>query len=299
MRKYVLMVLASVMIVALGACGSDEDEAGKIVVSGKKYTEQLIMAHIMGEYLKANTDLEVEIEEGLGSVFVLHEAMKKGEIDMYVEYTGTGFEVIDETFDPSMSKEDVYQKNKEEYQEQFNMKWLEPLGFNNTYTLAMREELYDDLGIETYTELDEHTPDVSFGADPEVFEREDGYSGLVKEYGFDEFGDKVLIDPDLMYEAAKDGEIDIIAAFSTDPRIDQFNLRTLEDDKGFFPPYDASVVIRQETLDANSGLEDTLNELADVFTDEKMRELNGSVNLEGKQDKEAAIDFLKEEGFID
>lgn len=297
MRKYVITVLIGLMVF-IAACG-DKDEAGKVVVSGKKYTEQIIIANIVGEFLIANTDLDVTIEDGLGSVFVLHEAMKKGEIDMYVEYTGTGFEVIEETFDPSMSKDEVYQKNKDEYQEQFNMKWLEPLGFNNTYTLTMRSELYDELSVDTYSELTDDVPNLSFGADAEVFERADGYDGLVEAYDYDEFEDKVSIDPDLMYEAAQNGEIDIIAAFSTDPRIDQFDLKTLEDDKGFFPPYDAAVVVRQEILDANPELEDKLNELAGTFTDEKMRELNGRVNLDGKKDNEVAKEFLEEEGFLD
>lgn len=299
MKRYVLIILASLMFFSLAACGGDKNEEGKIIVSGKKFTEQIILAHIMGEYLKANTDLDVKMEEGLGGVFTLHEAMKKGEIDMYVEYTGTAFEVIDKIYEPSMSQEDVFNITSEEYQEQFNFKWLEPLGFNNTYILATRLELYDDLDLETFSDLSEHTSDLSFAGSSEFFEREDGFDGLMDEYEYDKFNDQIIIDPDLMYLAAQNGDTDVISAFATDARLDEYELKTLEDDKSFFPPYDAAVVIRQEILDANPGLEEDLSKLSGLFTDEKMRALNGKVNIDGKDDKDVAIEFLKEEGFID
>lgn len=299
MKKYILIILSSLMIISLAACGGDKNEEGKIIVSGKKYTEQIILAHIMGEYLKANTDLDVEMEEGLGGVFTLHEAMKKGEIDMYVEYTGTAFEVIDKVYEPSMSQDDVFNITSEEYQEQFNFKWLEPLGFNNTYILATRQDLYDALELENFSDLREHTTELSFAGSSEFFEREDGFDGLVNEYEYDKFKDQIIIDPDLMYLAAQKGDTDIISAFATDARLDEYELRTLEDDKSFFPPYDAAVVIRQEILDANPGLEENLNKLSGLLTDEKMRALNGKVNIDGKDDKEVAIEFLKEEGLIE
>lgn len=287
------------MLIFFSAC-DQKDEPGKIVIAGKEFTEQFILAHIMGEYLQENTDMDVEVKDGLGGVFVLHEAMKKGEIDMYIEYTGTALEnVIEQEFDPEMSPEEIYKLTKEMYEDEFNMTWLEPLGFNNTYTLAMRSELYNELDIETYSELKKYTPDLIFGADSEFFERDDGYDGLLAAYEFEDFADKVSIEPDLMYEAAEKGEVDIIDAFATDARIDQFNLEVLDDDKGFFPPYDAAIVIRNEILELNPELEDVLNELGGLLDDDRMRELNGRVNLEGKKAKEVAIEFLKEEGLID
>lgn len=299
MRKNLLMILAIFIMLMLVTACADKDEAGKVVVSSKKYTEQLIVGNIIGEYLKENTDLDVEMKEGLGSVFVLQEAMENGEIDMYIEYTGTGFEIIDETYDPSLSAEDVFQITKDTYQERYNIKWLEPLGFNNQYMIAMRPELHEELGVETYSDLRGHTADLVFGAGPEVYERDDGYKGLIDAYDFDEFADKVSIDPDLIYEPASSGEIDVFIGSLTDSRIDEYNLKVLEDDKDYFPPYNASVIVRQETLDANSGLEEKLNELAGAITDNHMRDMHGRVNLDGETDKQVALDFLKEEGFIE
>lgn len=300
MKKFVTIMFAFLLIFGITACGNkDSAESGKIIVSGKEFTEQVILTHIFAEYLKANTDLDVEVKEALSGVFVLQEAMKKGEVDLYVEYTGTGYlNVLDEAFEPGMSPDEVYDATKEGYAEEFNIAWLEPLGFNNTYALAVRKELAEELSAETYSDLIETSSEYSFGSDPEFFERSDGYDGLTEEYGYD-FKQKVNIDPDLMYTAAKDAEIDVITAFSTDARIDQYDLKVLEDDKGFFPPYYAAPIIRQEVLDANEDLEDLLNKLAGILDDEKMRALNARVNIDKKTDKEVAIEFLKEEGLIE
>ncbi|MGG0717495.1 glycine betaine ABC transporter substrate-binding protein [Robertmurraya massiliosenegalensis] len=302
MKKIIVIVFAVMFVFGLAACGNSaggEAEPGKIVVSGKEFTEQIILTHIMAEYIKAKTDIDVEVKEALGGVFVLQEAMKKGDIDMYVEYTGTGFlNVLNHEYQPNQSPDEIYEATKKGYAEEFNIAWLESLGFNNTYALGLRGELADELGLETYSDLTDVSPDLSFGADPEFFERGDGFDALSEAYGY-EFGVKRNIDPDLQYTAAKDGEIDIITAFSTDARIDQYNLTVLEDDQEFFPPYFAAPIIRQEVIDANEGLEETINELAGTLSDERMRELNGRVNIDKKEPKDVAIEFLKEEGLIE
>ncbi len=302
MKKIVSIMIISMLLFILVACGNsgaDKAESGKIVVSGKEFTEQIIMTHMLAEYLKANTDLDVEIKDALGGVFVLQEAMKKGDIDLYVEYTGTGYlNVLDEEYKPGMSPDEVYDETKKGYEEEFNTTWLEPLGFNNTYALAIRKELAEELDVKTYSDLAKHASKLSFGADPEFFERGDGYDALIAEYDT-EFAKQVNIDPDLMYLAAKDAEIDVITAFSSDARIKQYDLVVLEDDKKFFPPYYAAPIIRQAVLDANPDLADTLNKLADTLDDERMQELNAQVNLDKKEPEDVALEFLKEEGLID
>lgn len=304
MKRFIIIMLTSVLLFSLAACGSGEEADGNtVIVSGKKFTEQIILAHLLGEYLKENTDLNVVMKEDLGGVVALQEAIttdKKNKIDTYIEYSGTAFEVVlDQDFEADMTPEEVFEITKTEYEEQFGVTWLDPLGFNNTYSIAMGDELYEELGITTFTELGEHAKDISFGGSSEFFERDDGYDGLVEAYDYDEFGKKVSLDPDLLYIAADNREVDIISAFATDARIDEYNLTLLEDDKGFFPPYDASIIIRQEILDENPGLAETLSKLSGIFTDEKMRALNGKVNLDGQDEKEAAIEFLKDEGLID
>ena len=292
-------ILPILLVILLSACGNDEVEPGKIVVTGKEFTEQIILTHLLAEYIDANTDMDVEVREALGGVFVIHEAMKQGDVDLYIEYTGTGYEnVLNHSYDPNMTPDQIYEETKEGYEEEFNITWLESLGFNNTYALAVRSELAEELNLETYTDLAEHAENLSFGTDSEFFERSDGYDALAEAYGY-EFDQTVNIDPDLMYQAARNADIDVIAAFATDARIDQYELKVLEDDLSFFPPYYAAPVIRQEVLDANPGLEDLLNDLAGILDDDTMRALNGQVNLDGKLDRDVAIEFLQSEGLID
>ncbi len=302
-KKLVPIAMLTAGILTLAACGSDgeEVESGKIVVSGKEYTEQVVMTHILAEYLDATTDLEVEMKGALGGVFVLQEAMKKGDIDTYVEYTGTGYlNVLDEEFEPGMDPGELFNATKDGYLDEYDIKWLDPLGFNNTYALTMRAEQAEELGIKTSSDLKEHAGKLLFGSDGEFYERGDGYDGLIDAYDY-EFKDTITIDPDLMYRAAKDGDIDVITAYTTDPRIPELDLRPLEDDLNFFPPYDGAVIIRQEVLDANPGLEDSLNKLSasGAFTDETVSALNGRVSSDGERAKDVAIDFLKENGLID
>lgn len=302
-RKYIFIAIFLAMVLVLSACSGKDSEAdsGTITVSGKEFTEQLIMTHILAEYLKANTDLDVEVEEGLGGSFVVHEALEKGDIDMYVEYTGTGYiSVLDKEFEPGTDPDVFYEETKEGYMDEFNIKWLKPLGFNNTYTLAMRSDHAEELGVETFSDLKEYSEDLILGGTPEFHERDDGYDELSEVYGFN-FKDNAVLDPDLMYQAVNDGEVDVITAFKTEPKIDEYDLTVLEDDKNFFPPYDAAPVVRQEVLDANPDLEDTINLLAEsgVFSDETMSKLNGKVNTEGKKEKDVAIEFLKEHDLID
>lgn len=301
----VAALLASTL--ALAACGSNGDgsggeaEAGTIVVSGKEYTEQIIMTNLLAEYLDANTDLDVEVKGALGGVFVLQEAMLKGDIDAYVEYTGTGYlNVLDEEYEPGFDPDELFEETRQGYLDEFNINWLEPLGFNNTYALTMRADQAEELGIETASDLVEHADDLLFGSDAEFFERGDGYDALLDAYGYN-FKDTVTIDPDLMYSALKDSEMDVITGYTTDPRIPEYDLKPLVDDLNFFPPYHAAVIIRQEVLDANPGLEDTINELSEsgVFTDESVSELNGRVSTDGERENDVAIEFLKEHDLID
>lgn len=300
MRKFVPMVVVTLLILSLVACGAEEKSGkGKIVIAGKKFTEQVILTHLLAEYLKANTDLDIEVKDSLGGAFMLQQALESGDIDAYVEYTGTGYlNILKNEYDSSQTPDEIYQATKKGYKEKFNIAWLKPLGFNNTYALAMRQELADKLGVKTYSDLAKKSNKLVFGSDAEFFERSDGYDGLVKTYGFS-FKEKTNIDPDLQYEATKNGDIDVITAYTTDARIKKYNLVVLEDDKRYFPPYYAVPIIRQEVLDANPGLEDALNKLEGILSDEKMMELNGQVNIEGKQPKQVAIDFLKSEGLID
>jgi osmoprotectant transport system substrate-binding protein len=196
-----------------------------------------------------------------------------------------------------MTPQYIFQQTKKGYETQFGTTWMKPLGFYNTYALAMRADKAKQLHVTKVSDLKRLAPQLSIGAPATFFERKDGYDGMVKMYGLS-FDKKVSLDEDLMYKAVDNGDVDVITAFTTDPRIKQLHLATLEDDKKYFPPYDAAPVVRQAVLRANPGLEKTLNGLAGKITIPDMMKMNDEVNSKRKTPQEAARDFLKSKGLI-
>ncbi|MEW9031347.1 MAG: glycine betaine ABC transporter substrate-binding protein [Planifilum fimeticola] len=295
--KRTFFLIPLFLILLLTACGNRAD-SGNVIVSGKDWTEQWILTHLLAETIKAHTDLEVEVKEGLGSETVLTEALKKGDIDLYVEYTGTGYmAILHEEFRSGMTPDDIYEATKKGYEEELDVTWLKPLGFANNHVMTMRKDKADSLGASKLGDLKGKAGSLAFGAPGTFYERADGYEGLTKAYGF-QFGKKVSLDEDLMYQAVQKGEVDIITGFSTDPRIRQFDLAVLEDDKQYFPPYDAAPVVRRETLEAHPELKEALEKLAGQISTEEMSEMNAEVNLENKEPRDVAIRFLKKKGLI-
>src|SRR5699024_199673 len=214
--------------------------------------------------------------------------------------TGTGLmDVLKEDTEPGESAESVYERVKTGYEEKYDVTWLEPLGFENTYTLAYAPD--SGIKVETYSDLAEisQEEDLVFGAPHAFYERVgEGYEDLVKEYPF-EFSDTKSIDPNIMYDALKTGEVDVIPGFTTDSRIQLFDLVTTKDDKQFFPKYDAVPLVRQEVLDDMPDLEETINQLAGEISEEDMLEMNAKVDVDEEKPEDVARNFLIEKGFIE
>jgi osmoprotectant transport system substrate-binding protein len=304
--KYMKKSLAAIALfasVALVGCGSTNDAGGDssepIIFSGKQFSEQFILPQILGQYVESKTDYDVEYKEGLGEVAILTPALEKGDIDVYVEYSGTGLQsVLGEDLEKGESSESILERVRKGYEEKYGVTWLEPLGFENTYTLAYsKDKSYD---AKTYSELVEasKSEDIVFGAPHAFYERPgDGYDAMVEEYPF-EFSGEESLDPNVMYEAVKQGDVDVITAFTTDGRIERFDLNITTDDKGFFPKYDAVPLVRQETLEAYPELEDVLNEIAGKISLEDMQKMNARVDIDQEKPEDVARDFLIEKGLI-
>lgn len=293
--------LALLTSIVLAGCGSSNGGAeDPIVISGKQFTEQYILPQLLGQYVEAKTDYEVEYKEGLGEVAILTPALEKGDIDVYVEYTGTGLQsVLEEELEQGESSESVLKRVREGYEEKFGVTWLEPLGFENTYTLAYSKE--KPYNAKTYSDLVEasKSEDIVFGAPHAFYERPgDGYDAMVEVYPFT-FSNTESLDPNVMYEAVKQGDVDVITAFTTDGRIERFDLAMTTDDKGFFPKYDAAPLVRQETLETYPELEDVLNELAGKISLQDMQEMNARVDIDGDKAEDVAREFLIEKGLIE
>lgn len=294
MRKRIGLLLFATMLL-LAACGGKEE----IVISGKPWTEQFILPHVLGQYIEAETDYKVAYKDGLGEVAIMTPALEKGDIDLYVEYTGTGLkDVLKEESEAGESSASVFERVKKGYEEKFDVTWLEPLGFENGYTLAYtKDKAYD---ASTYSDLamQSGNEDMVFGAPHAFYERKgDGFDDLVDVYPFN-FKDTKSLDPNVMYEAVKNGDVDVIPAFTTDSRIQLFDLATTTDDLGFFPKYDAAPVVRQETLKKFPDLEKVLNSLAGKITEEDMLKMNARVDLDKEKPEDVARDFLIEKGLI-
>ncbi|WP_342542853.1 glycine betaine ABC transporter substrate-binding protein [Paenisporosarcina sp. FSL H8-0542] len=295
--------IALLTSLALVGCGSSNDAGGDasepIVISGKQFTEQFILPQILGQYVESKTDYKVEYKEGLGEVAILTPALEKGDIDVYVEYTGTGLQsVLEEKLEQDESSESILERVRKGYEEKFGVTWLEPLGFENTYTLAYSKD--KPYNAETYSDLVEasKSEDIVFGAPHAFYERPgDGYDALLKVYPF-EFSGEESLDPNVMYEAVKQGDVDVITAFTTDGRIERFDLAITTDDKGFFPKYDAAPLVREETLKTYPELEDVLNELAGKISLEDMQKMNARVDIDGEKAEDVAHDFLIDKGLI-
>jgi glycine betaine/choline ABC-type transport system substrate-binding protein len=280
-----------------------------VTVGSKQFTEQLILGELLAQLLE-DAGYPVERQIGLAGTDIVHQALVNDEVDTYVEYTGTGLLAIlnmslpagtptaGAAATPVAGADAVYDIVKDEYAKQFNVAWLDPLGFNNTYTLALTQERAAELGVETISDLIAVSGDLTFGATQEFLTRPDGLPGLMETYQGLQFADAQGFDPGLVYQAVDSGDVDVISAFATDGRIPALGLVTLEDDLGFFPPYYAAPLVRQELLDEDPAVADVLNSLAGSLDDQTMADLNAEVDVEGEEPEDVARAFLEEQGLI-
>jgi osmoprotectant transport system permease protein len=273
-----------------------ESRGGVIRIGSKNYTEQIVLGELMAQLIEAKTSLDVERTFNLGGTMICHQALVGNELDLYAEYTGTALTAIlarRVVNDPDAVLAEV----KEAYRKSFDLEWLEPFGFDNTYALSVRAEVAERRGWETVTDMARDTVDLTAGFTAEFAERPDGYPGLRKAYGLDFFEVKDL-DPSLMYEAIVREEVDVICAFVTDGRIVAYDLKPLIDDSGYFPPYQAAPVARGQVLREYPELRGALARLAGAIGDGTMRNLNSQVDIEKRRPREVVRDFLLSKGFV-
>ncbi|SNX53169.1 osmoprotectant transport system substrate-binding protein [Thermoanaerobacterium sp. RBIITD] len=254
------------------------------------------MINMLATLIEKNTDLKVVRKLNLGGTDIAFNALKSGGIDMYVEYTGTG--LVNILKKPSQNNADtVYNEIKKDFNDKYNLDWLEPIGFNNTYTLAVSPSVEEKYHPKSITDLTKISDNLVLGSTMEFTERPDGYPGLQKAYNIN-FKSVKSMDSGLRYPAIQKGDVDVIDAFSIDGMLEAFTLIVLKDDKNFFPPYYAAPLVRNDTLKKHPGLESVLNKLAGQIDDETMRKLNYKVDKLGEDPKTVADNFLKSKGLI-
>lgn len=294
MTRFAKTLAAAAAGIALAASA----QAAEIVVGGKNFTEQLLLAEMTSQLLEAN-GFDVEKRDGMGSQ-VVRDAQVNGQVDVYWEYTGTSlvtYNKVEERMDAAQTYETVKELDAEK-----GLTWLDPSDANNTYALAVRASDEATDALQTLSDLAaayNNDEDLVMAVNAEFPKRPDGLPGLEDTYGFETTrADLKAMDSGLTYQALNEDQVDIALVFATDGRIAAFDFRVLDDDKGFFPNYAIAPVVRTETLEANPGLAEPLNALSSKIDDATMQALNAKVDVDKTPIEEVASTFLSEQGLI-
>ena len=294
----IVTVLIFTLVLAMAGCSGNDAEEKKVVVASKPFTESYILAEIIAGLIENNTDITVDRKMGIGGgTSNIQPAMESGEIDIYPEYSGTGWLFVlkrESITDNAAMMENL----KKEYSELYGIKWFDVYGFNDTFALAVKRSFAEEKGLKTYSDLAAVSGELRFASEYDFYEREDGYPGLVETYGF-AFKETKDVDIGLKYQAIASDEVDVINVFSTDALLLTHDLSVLEDDKNFFPPYYAATLIREDTLEKYPELGEVLDSLTGMISNDEMIAMNSAVDNDKKDPKAVAEEFLRSKGLIE
>ena len=281
--------LSAGIAIALSAAGCARRD--RIVVGAKNFSESDLLAEIVAQQIERRTGLPVERKLHLGGTFVCHQAITAGQIDLYVEYTGTAYTAV-LNHAPGPAADSVYRAVADEYRRRWGIVWLAPFGFNNTFAIAVREVDARRYSLRTISDLARIAPRWEAGFGYEFLNRADGFAGLSNVYGIKFSAPPTAMDLGLTYRALAEGQVDVIAGNSTDGQVEALHLVTLEDDKRYFPPYEAAPVARGAVLERHPEVERALAELAGRLSDAEMRRLNALGDVQHRDIHEIARDWL-------
>ena len=283
MKRLLLIALV------LSGCGRRD----RIIVGAKNFTESDLLAEIVAQQIERRTSLPVERRLHLGGTFVCHRAITAGDIDIYVEYTGTAFTAILKQT-PIADADSVYRFVAARYLSAFQLQWTAPLGFNNTFAILVRRTDAERYGLRSIGDLARVAPHWKAGFGYEFLERMDGFAGLAKTYHLTFSQPPTAMDLGLTYRALADHRVDVIAGNSTDGQIAALDLMALTDDRGYFPPYQAAPVVRAAVLEKYPAVRAALAELGGKISDAEMRRLNARADVEHQDIAEIARAWLAE-----
>lgn len=272
----------------LAGCGPRQH---RVSIGTKNFTEQLILGELIAQTLERSITTPVERRFYLAGTYICQQAILSGRIDAYVEYTGTALAAILKR--PSLNdSEKVFEIVRDEYQRRFQLTVLPSLGFNNSFALAMGGDDARAKGITKLSQLSQFAPQMRIGVGYEFLERADGFPGLSKTYGLKFSAAPSVMDLGLLYRALEAHQVDIVAGSNTDGLIGALGLVVLEDDRHYFPPYDAVPIVRTESLQRINGLQSAFSCLTGTITTEDMRQMNYAVDGQKQDAAEVARNFL-------
>lgn len=288
--KLVTFFFMTILVLLASGC---EKAAKPVHIGSKDFTEQHLLAEIMAQLIE-QTGIPVKRSIPYGDTFLNQEALKRGDIDLYAEYDGTGLLLLGQS--PIHDGDQAYARVKELFAP-LGLEWLGRFGFSNEYVLLMRRDRATATNTKTISDLLKLSSPPRFAIDSQFLERPlDGYAALLRRYGLSAAEPQVFAEGEKqkIYQALLDGKADVIEGFSTDGQIADFGLTVLEDDLQFFPVYEPAPLVRQSTLERYPQLVAILDQLKDAIGVDVMREMNKAVDLEGRDYKLVARQFLVE-----
>lgn len=299
--KHIIALAAALICAASLFAGGKKDaqgsEEGLIRIASKPMTEQYILTEILKQLIEANTNLKVQLTKGIGGGTTnIHPALIKGDFDLYPEYTGTAWAFVVKRDDIPKSTEEVLSVLQSEYAK-LGLEWTELYGFENTFAIVIRNDAADPAGVTSLSELALIAPNLTFGANPDCYEKADGFTPLCETYGLS-FKKTVDLDMGLKYTAIENGDVDVINAFTTDARLASAPVRALTDDKGFFLNYYCGTVVRSDTLAKYPQLRAILSKMHNLISNEEMAAMNAAVELDHRDEVDVAREFLASKGLI-
>ncbi len=283
------------LFVLLAACTPGRET--RLIIGSKNFSEQVVLSELVAQHLENRTGLEVERRFYLGGTYICHQALLADRMDVYVEYTGTALTAILKD-PPQSSPPAVYARVRDEYAHRFDLEVTEPLGFNNTFAIVIRGEDARRLNLHTLSDAARYAPQWRAGFGYEFMERPDGYPGLAQTYGLRFAAPPRIMDLGLLYRALLEKQVDLVAGNSTDGLIAALDLVVLEDDRHYFPPYEAVPIVRRQTLARHPQVRAALAELAGVISDAEMRQLNYAVDGQHRDAKDVVREFLQSKGLV-
>jgi osmoprotectant transport system substrate-binding protein len=285
MKRGIPLILA---VSVLSACGGRP--GGVVRIGSKNFSEQVLLAEIVAQALEAK-GIRVDRKLNLGGTFVCHKALVAGDLDLYPEYTGTAFTAILQK-KPASDPAAVRREVESEYRKRWDLVWSPPLGFENTFALVVRGDDARRWGLKRISDVKTHEAEIRPGFGYEFLEREDGFPGLAKTYGLSFAKSPAQMDLGLLYPALQSRQVDLIAGNSTDGLIAATGAVVLEDDKRYFPPYEAAFVVRGRIWRERFGVHQVLESLAGRITAETMRAMNAQLDRDKKRPEDVAKEFL-------
>ena len=276
----------------LAASGCGKRGGDIIVVGSKNFTEQIVLAEMFAQQVEAHSALRVERQLNLGGTFICHDALVSGKIDLYPEYTGTALTAV---LNDPLQKDpaEVFRRVQEEYRARFNVEVMPPLGFNNTFAMVVRGDDADKLHLRRISDVAPFAPKWRAGFGYEFMERPDGYRGWIAAYGLHFDGAPKILDLGLLYRALADKQVDLVAGNSTDGVIASLHMVALEDDRHYFPPYEAVPLVRRATLEKHPEVRDAIGALAGKISEDEMRLMNYAVDGEHRDPADVVRAFRK------